>query len=256
MLLIRLIRMALHVVVGLWTCLLVFPRLDAASREWRIGRWAQRLLELCRVQVRVSGELMSGTLVVANHISWLDIFVINAQRPCRFVAKASIRHWPLVGSLCRQAGTVFLERGNPRDLRRIFHGLVKEMRAGGRFAFFPEGTTGHQGQLLPFHPNLFEAAIDAKVAVQPCAIRYLDTAGNPHPAIGFVGETSLVESILAIAGGGDIIVELQLLPLLATQGKTRRVLAVEARCAIASALGLEADAAGIQPETASGLQAA
>ena len=251
MLMLRLIRMVAHVIVGLLTCALVFPWLGAAARERRIQRWSVRLLELCRVQVRVSGELVPGAMVVSNHISWLDIYVINALQPCRFVAKASVRNWPVVGWLSAKTGTVFLERGNPRDLRRIFHDLVVNIQAGERFAFFPEGTTAHQGELLPFHPNLFEAAIDAGVPVQPYALRYLDVAGNWHPTVDFTGETSLVESILAIVGGGEIIVELQLLPPLSSQGMKRRELAAAARSAIVTALGLETDIAGNRPAATS-----
>ncbi|MBS1187332.1 MAG: acyl-phosphate glycerol 3-phosphate acyltransferase [Burkholderiaceae bacterium] len=256
MLIFRLVRMVMHVIAGLLTCALVFPHLNAAKRDERIWRWSVRLLEMCRVRVNVRGELVPNALVVSNHVSWLDIYVINAQQPCRFVAKDSIRSWPVVGWLCEQAGTVFLQRGNARDLRRIFHDLVTSMRFGGRFAFFPEGTTSHQGMLLPFHPNLFEAAIDAGVPVQPYAMRYLDAAGLLHPTIGFAGEISLIESILAIAGGSEIIVELQMLPVLPTQGMTRRELAFASRQAIANALGLDAGVADIQPETAHGLQAA
>ena len=256
MLILRLMRMVMHVIVGLWTCAVWFPRFDAAERERRIQRWSLRLLELCRVRVQVTGEPVPRALVVANHVSWLDIYVINAQRPRRFVAKDSVRNWPVVGWLSAKTGTVFLERGNPRDLRRIFHDLVRQMHAGDHFAFFPEGTTSHQGQLLPFHPNLFEAAIDAGVSVQPYALRYLDANGELHPTIGFAGEISLIESILAIAGGSEIIVELQMLPALPTQGANRRELAREARAAIATALNLEADIPGNQPAPQPDLQGA
>ncbi|MBS1169352.1 MAG: acyl-phosphate glycerol 3-phosphate acyltransferase [Burkholderiaceae bacterium] len=256
MLIFRLVRMVMHVITGLLTCALIFPHLNAAKRNERIWRWSAKLLEMCRVRVKVQGELVQNALVVSNHVSWLDIYVINSQQPCRFVAKDSIRSWPVVGWLCEQAGTVFLQRGNARDLRRIFHNLVENMQAGGRFAFFPEGTTSNQGTLLPFHPNLFEAAIDAGVPVQPYALRYLDAAGRPHPTIGFVGEISLLESILAIAGGSEIIVELQMLPVLPTEGARRRELAFESRQAIANALGLDVGVADSQPETERGLQAA
>ncbi len=103
------------------------------------------------------------------------------SQPCRFVAKSDIRDWPLIGWLCDKAGTVFIARGKQRDVRRIYQGLVTSIRAGERIAFFPEGTTVGQGTLLPFHANLFEAAIDA-VPVQPYALRYVDQDGRLHGA--------------------------------------------------------------------------
>ncbi|MEA5097177.1 MAG: lysophospholipid acyltransferase family protein [Burkholderiaceae bacterium] len=256
MLILRLLRLVTHVLAGLWICAVRFPKFDVAERDLRIRRWSQRLLELCQVQVRVQGELLPRALVVANHVSWLDIYVINAQHPRRFVAKASIRNWPAIGWLSEKTGTVFLQRGNPRDLRRIFEDLVEQMQAGERFAFFPEGTTSPQGTLLPFHPNLFEAAIDAGMPVQPYALRYLDANGQPHPTIGFAGDISLMESVVAIAGGSEIIVELQILPPVPTQGASRRELAVDARQRIANALGLEADIADNRPATRLDPQAA
>ena len=94
-------------------------------------------------------------MIVANHVSWLDIFVINALDPCRFVAKAEIRSWPVMGWLAAGAGTVFIARGNRRELRHIFKGIVSVLAQGQRVAFFPEGTTSRQGEVLPFHANLF-----------------------------------------------------------------------------------------------------
>src|SRR5690606_36823074 len=95
--------------------------------------------------------------------SWLDIFVIHAMHPCRFVAKAEIRGWPLIGWLCEQAGTIFIARGRLRDVRKIYEGAVRSLREGEHVAFFPEGTVSLQGSLLPFHANLFEAANEAQV---------------------------------------------------------------------------------------------
>jgi 1-acyl-sn-glycerol-3-phosphate acyltransferase len=176
-------------------------------------------------------------LVVANHVSWLDIFVINSLFPSRFVAKSDIRDWPLIGWLCARAGTVFISRGSLRDVRRIFQDLVSSIHDGDHVAFFPEGTTSTQGALAPFHANLFEAAIDAKAPVQPYALRYLDVQGRFHPTVDFVGDMSFAESLLAILRGDEIVAQLIVLPLIETTGAHRRDLARTAQQAIADALG-------------------
>jgi 1-acyl-sn-glycerol-3-phosphate acyltransferase len=235
----RLARVVLHLLQGLATCVLVFPWSGAALRERLIRRWSARLLGICRVRVeREDGtQPLAHALIVSNHISWLDIFVINSVHPCRFVAKAEIRAWPVLGWLVAQAGTVFIARGNRRDLRHIFKGLVDVLGQNQRVAFFPEGTTASQGQLLPFHANLFEAAIDARAAVQPVALAYLDGKGGWHPAVDYVGETTFVDSILRILGGPPMTARLQCLAPIPAEGAHRRELARAAQQAIEAALG-------------------
>jgi 1-acyl-sn-glycerol-3-phosphate acyltransferase len=190
-----------------------------------------------RVEREDGAQPLAHALIVSNHISWLDIFVINSVHPCRFVAKAEIRAWPVLGWLVAQAGTVFIARGNRRDLRHIFKGLVDVLGQNQRVAFFPEGTTASQGQLLPFHANLFEAAIDARAAVQPVALAYLDGKGGWHPAVDYVGETTFVDSILRILGGPPMTARLQCLAPIPAEGAHRRELARAAQQAIEAALG-------------------
>ncbi|MGZ5201174.1 MAG: lysophospholipid acyltransferase family protein [Telluria sp.] len=234
----RLTRAILHLLAGLATCAIVFPWASAALRERLTRRWSRHLLAMCRVQVEQppGAPALAHAMVVANHISWLDIFVINSLYPCRFVAKAEIRAWPVLGWLVERAGTVFIARGNRRDLRHIFKGMVEVLRQGQRVAFFPEGTTSLQGRLLPFHANLFEAAIDARVAVQPVAIEYVDAGGSYHRAVDYVGDTTFVRSFLAILSGPPVRARLTCLAPLTASGGQRRELAHAAHEAIGGAL--------------------
>lgn len=232
-----------HLVAGLATCALVFPLAGLQTRERLTRRWSRKLLGLCRVTVEQSGPegvagapVLEHALIVANHVSWLDIFVINALHPCRFVAKAEIRSWPVLGWLAASAGTVFIARGNRRELRHIFKGLVTVLQEGQRVAFFPEGTTSLQGEVLPFHANLFEAAIDAEVAVQPYALSYVDAAGAWHRSVDYVGDTTFVDSLLTILEGEPVIARLQPLTPIDGTGAHRRELAQAAQDAVAGAL--------------------
>lgn len=247
MIIFTVVRMFAHLFAGMATCAFLFPFLDRPGRQARIRRWSARLVRICGLKLAIrdpNGYLKSAAgaqaLMVANHISWLDIFVINSLEPCRFVAKSDIRSWPLVGWLCAKTGTIFISRGRPRDVRAIYQGLVESIKAGDRIAFFPEGTTAEQGTLLPFHPNLFEAAIDAGVPVQPYALRYLDDAGALHPAANFIGDTTIVESILAILktrGNRPLTAELTVLAPLASVGAHRRDLSMAVRTEIEKTLG-------------------
>jgi 1-acyl-sn-glycerol-3-phosphate acyltransferase len=190
---------------------------------------------------------LEHALFVANHISWLDIFVINSLYPCRFVAKAEIRAWPVLGWLAAAAGTIFIARGDRRELRHIFKGIVAVLEQGERVAFFPEGTVARQGTVLPFHANLFEAAVDARVAVQPCALAYLDAAGNWHGGVDYTGDVSFADSIVTILKGAPVRARLACLAPLAGAGAHRRELAQAAHDAIQAALSPPARAAESVP---------
>jgi 1-acyl-sn-glycerol-3-phosphate acyltransferase len=232
----RLLHVFLHLGQGLAICALVFPFAGAARRDAHIRRWSRRLLAICGVAVEQRGEALDHALVVANHVSWLDIFVINSLQPCRFVAKAEIRAWPVLGWLAAQGGTVFIARGNRRDLRHTFKGIVASLQRGERVAFFPEGTTAAQGAILPFHANLFEAAIDAEVMVQPYAIAYVDGAGALHPTVDFTGDMSFAASMMAILSGPPVRARLACLAPIAARGAHRRELADRSQQAVAQAL--------------------
>jgi 1-acyl-sn-glycerol-3-phosphate acyltransferase len=231
-------RVLLHLLRGLAISAFVFPLASDAHRQHCIRKWSAQLLAVLRVQVAPCDAALpaQAALIVANHISWLDIFVINALQPCRFVAKADIRHWPVLGWLCEKSGTMFIARGKQREVRRVYQGLVTALQGGERIAFFPEGTTAAQGTLLPFHANLFEAAIEARVPVQPCALRYLDAEGALHRAADFIGDTTFVDSLMTILRSNPMRAEITPLPTIAVRDAHRRELSVRAHDAIAAAL--------------------
>ena len=115
-------RTCVHVLEGVATTLVVFPLVGEPRRRALVRHWSRRLLAILAVEARVAGDLAAhrgNVLVVANHVSWLDIFVLNAHRPVRFVAKAEIAKWPFVSQLVRGAGTVFIERERRRDTHRV-----------------------------------------------------------------------------------------------------------------------------------------
>ena len=238
-------RLGVHLFVGLWKTAVIFPWLNDQGRERRIQRWSHQLVKICGIQMSFDAtqqaEPVSPALIICNHISWLDIFVINTIHPCRFVAKSDIRNWPLIGWLCDKTGTIFIARGKQSDVRRIYAGLVKSIHDGERVAFFPEGTTAPQGTVLPFHANLFEAAIEAQVPVQPYALRYVDGDGQLHDAADFIGEMTFVESVIAIVKSGGIKAELIRLPAISTTGAHRRELAATSRSMITTVLSPVSD---------------
>ena len=230
----RLAHVLLHLFAGLAACALVFPWCGEGLRERTIRRWSRKLLAIAGVRVQQEGGMaaLEHAMIVANHVSWLDIFVINALHPCHFVAKSEIRAWPVLGWLAEKGGTIFLARGSRRELRHIFKGMVAALQEGQRVAFFPEGTTSAQGSVLPFHANLFEAAVDARVQVQPYALRYLDDAGRLHASVDFSGDITFVQSMVAVLSGPPVHARLTCLAPLDAAGAHRRELAQAAQDAV------------------------
>ncbi|MGQ2920754.1 MAG: lysophospholipid acyltransferase family protein [Hydrogenophaga sp.] len=194
------LRATAHVVRGLWIIRTEFGRLTPPQTELVVREWTRRMLLIMGVELVVQGTPpeQGPLLQVANHMSWLDILVMNAARPSRFVSKADAERWPLLGSLITGAGTLYLERGNRRAAMRVVHHMAERLELGDILTVFPEGTTGDGQALLPFHANLLQAAIAARAPVLPIALRFVRSdSGEPHPAPIFVGETTLLGSIWA-----------------------------------------------------------
>jgi 1-acyl-sn-glycerol-3-phosphate acyltransferase len=235
----RVLRGVLHVLAGAWMCALVFPFLKAPQRLQRVGRWCARMLELLGVQLRASGTPRAGaTLLVANHVSWLDILAINAVAPARFVSKADVRAWPLLGWLVACGGTLFIERERKRDALRVVHQVAQALEAGDRVAVFPEGTTSDGHGLLPFHANLLQAAIATATPVQPIALRFSDASQPVSAAAAYVGDTSLLQSLWWVVTARDLQAHVQWLPALGSRHLDRRALADRLRGDIAQTLAL------------------
>jgi 1-acyl-sn-glycerol-3-phosphate acyltransferase len=231
------LRSVLHVFHGM-LIVLRFPSLDAAGRHERVQWWSAGLLRAAGLTLNVSGVPRPGaTLIVANHISWLDIAAIHAAAPhARFVSKADVLRWPLLGWLIRSAGTLFIERERKRDAVRVVHAMAESLRAGDTVAIFPEGTTGAGPELLPFHANLLQAAVATGTPVQPVVLRFADALQPFSPAVAYIGDTTLLQSIWRVLSASGLCAHVQLLPPIATVHADRRALAEHLRVLIAERL--------------------
>jgi len=231
----RIARATLHVLHGMLV-MTRFPALDAAGRQQRIQWWSAKLLRMMGLALHASGTPRPGaTLLVANHVSWLDIAAIHAVAPhARFVSKADVLAWPLLGWLIRGAGTLFIERERKRDALRVVHQIAESLQAGETVAVFPEGTTTDGRALLPFHANLLHAAVTTGTPVQPVALRYADTAHAISPAAEYLGDTSLLQSLWRVASARGLAVHVELLSAQGTRHADRRALALALREQIAA----------------------
>ncbi len=194
----RLLGTLVHILRGLWIIRWRFHNMDEATRATTVQAWAQQALSVMGMGLEVQGSPPPAgpVLLVANHISWLDILVVHATGHCRFVSKADVRAWPLIGTMATAAGTLYIERESRRDALRVVHQMAASLQAAEVLAVFPEGTTSDGTGLLPFHANLLQAALASNAPAQPVSIDYIDVAsGQRSLAPIYVGDDTLVASL-------------------------------------------------------------
>lgn len=237
---IRLIRLLFHVISGLLQSI-VYPYFPRHIQQNMMQRWANGLLSILAIRLRTYGRLptreVPRVLFAANHISWLDVCVLMAACPTRFVAKAEISRWPVLGMLSRNAGTLFIERAKRSDTLRINQQISEVLDKGERVTIFPEGTTTDGAQINHFHASLLQSAVTADALLYPVAIRYRDGAGNICKDAAYI-DPSLIASLQKILRLTSIDAELTFNPPISCGMKNRRELARLSEQAIASALSL------------------
>lgn len=194
----RALLLAAHLVYGVGLVAYVtFGGARRTPRERLTQGWNWRLLAILGVRLQMEGTPLRGAhLTVANHVSWLDIPVLAALEPTRFVSKSEVRYWPLAGWFATAAGTFFIRRGKG-GAARLLEKLVPHPCAGGCAVLFPEGTTTDGTEVRPFHPRLFQAAIDAQCAVQPVTLQY-SLAPDGRNVAPFIGNDLLGAHLLRL----------------------------------------------------------
>ncbi len=236
----RATRLFLHIISGLAQSAF-YPHVSQSVQKRMAQKWSVGLLAILCIRLRFSGAPPEANdqpiMLVANHVSWLDVYSLNTVCPARFVAKSEIRDWPLLGWLSRNVGTLFIERAKRRDTVRINQNIGNVLTLGDRVAVFPEGTTGDGTTLQHFHASLLQSAVAVEALLYPVAIRYYDVSGEVSKAAAYVS-ISLLGSLRRILQQPWIDVELIFSDPVNSSGKNRRELARSTEQAIAEALSL------------------
>lgn len=233
----RCLRLFLHLIKIGFGAAVIYPRAGVAGRARLKQQWSHQILKILSVHLEAKpSDAPLGCLIVANHISWLDVFAIHALRPSSFISKAEVRQWPFIGWLAEKNDTVFLRRGSRGHARIVNSEIDALLNAGRDVAIFPEGTTTDGTHLLGFHAALLQPAIETGRPILPLALSYLNPDGTLSTAPSFEGEITLVQCFLAILACRSLTVCLRPVPAIATPGRTRRELALEARSAIEAQL--------------------
>lgn len=189
--------------------------LHPPTRRHAKRRWFGGLLAAFGVKLRLEGHppgesARPGMLVVANHVSWLDVLALQAVTPMRMVAKAEMRRWPVLGMLAARAGTLFIDRTRPRELPRTVAHIAEQLRIGALIGAFPEGTTWCGRAAGRWRPAVFQAALDSGARIQPVMLRYRFEDGRGTTVPAFVGEATLLGSIREVVRARGLVVELVL----------------------------------------------
>ena len=223
----RAIRLILHIISGLAQSA-IYPRLSQPAQKNMSKNWSVGLLSILSIRLRLSGALPDAkdqpVMLVANHVSWLDVYSLITVCPSRFVAKSEIRGWPFLGWLSRNVGTLFIERKKITDIVRINQDISNALTTGDLVAIFPEGTTSDGTTVKKFHASLLQSAVAVEATIYPVAIRYHDTSGELSKAPVYV-DVSLLESIGQILQQPWIEVELIFADPVNSSGKNRQELA-------------------------------
>ncbi|SEF60254.1 lysophospholipid acyltransferase family protein [Nitrosomonas ureae] len=236
----RLTRLLFHVASGLLQSV-VYPYFPLSIQRKLMQRWAGGLLSVLEIRLQCHGRLPTAeipcVLLAANHISWLDVCVLMAVCPTRFVAKAEISRWPILGRLSRNVGTLFIERAKRADTLRINQRISEVLERGERVTVFPEGTTTDGTRLEHFHASLLQSAVTTDALLYPVAIRYRNSAGGICQEAVYA-ESSLVVSLQKILSQTRIDAELTFNSPISCGTKNRRELARLSEQAIADTLSL------------------
>jgi 1-acyl-sn-glycerol-3-phosphate acyltransferase len=173
----------------------------------------------CIVEGRPPGHA-SRALIVANHVSWLDVTVIGSQQPLSFVAKSDVAGWPGIGLLAKLQDTVFIDRSRRAATASTTAQMGARLSNGDCMVLFAEGTTGDGTRILPFRSSLLGAVRqalgpdgDGEIMVQPLTILYVGRHGIPggraeRALLAWYGDTELMPHLLEILNGGPVDVRL------------------------------------------------
>lgn len=238
--------MLLHILIG--TPVVVVCQYPWAQRV-RVGErtlkeavsmwWSRMVCRIFGLKIRSTGTLGRGAqLVVANHISWIDIPLMHSQGGMGFVSKAEIAEWPVIGFLAKVGGTVFHRRGSHDSASGVREAMSEQLMRQGRVAIFPEGGILPGAGVKRFHGRLFAAAIDSRARIQPIMLRYLRDGHHIHDVTFLPGE-HFVANFFRLLRQRPVVADIAVLPTIESAGKQRKPLAAEAEAMVRAAFEAE-----------------
>ncbi len=203
-------RRAVALVVEIFLCIIRFWlfRLSGPLTLERRAQWAQgcaqRFLSTLNIAYKVEGRPAAHGLVVANHLSYIDVLVLSAEMPCFFVAKMEIGGWPFFGRAARSGGTIFVDRGSAESAKSVAEQMKERLRLpiSVPVLLFPEGTSTDGSEVIRFHSRLIDPATSLGVPITTAAIRYTIHDGTPERELCWYGDEKFVSHLWKVLGVG------------------------------------------------------
>ncbi|WP_071057796.1 1-acyl-sn-glycerol-3-phosphate acyltransferase [Pelistega sp. MC2] len=217
---IRVIGLLCVLILGLFIAFAIYAWLGKTQKEWVLSNWSKLLMSTTGVRITQEGQPIMGgpVMLTANHVSWIDIFIINSQRATSFIAKSEIRQWPVIGWLVAAVGTIFIQRGSRQAVIDINAGMADYFKENTCIGLFPEGTTSDGFTVLHMFSGLLEGAMNARVPIQPVALLFT-YKGKRSGRVAFVGEQTLVANIWVLLSSKDVGVTVRFLPPITQAGE-------------------------------------
>lgn len=207
------------------------PGLDVIMESW----WTATACRLFGLRITVTGQVAdTASLVVANHISWLDIPLLYSVAPMGFVSKAEVDRWPILGFIARFGSSLFHDRGSHDSARNVLAAMVERLQQGKRVTIFPEGGILSGEHIKPFHARMFAAAIESGAAVQPMMLRYVKD-GRRYQDIRFKPKEHFLANFMRLLTQPSRLAEVAILQPIESRNQPRKDLAKAAQAAIAEA---------------------
>ena len=201
--------------VALASCILHYwrlrlrRRLSLEQRAFWLQDSCRRVLAAMRVPYCVEGKPPGCGVLVANHLSYLDVVVFSAATPCFFVAKAEVSRWPYFGEAARSGGTLFIERGSRASADQVAAQIADRLAVSVPVLFFPEGTSTDGSTVRRFHSRLFVPAMQAGAPVTAAAIRYVRADGGPERDLCWFGDAPFLPHLWRVLGAGRFHAEIR-----------------------------------------------
>jgi 1-acyl-sn-glycerol-3-phosphate acyltransferase len=241
-LLYRLPVIVLHLLLALPVALLAsvppLPRLRLGGRSLDVimeSWWTATACRIFGLRIRVTGQVQdTASLVVANHISWLDIPLLYSIAPMGFVSKAEVDKWPILGFIARFGNSLFHDRGSHDSARSVLSAMIERLQQGKRVTIFPEGGILPGEHIKPFHARMFAAAIESGALVQPLMLRYVKD-GRHYRDIRFRPRENFLANFFRLLTQPVRLAEVAILEPITAQHQPRKDLAKAARTAISEA---------------------
>lgn len=216
-LIIRLFLLLIFHLICFFLVIIFYPILPKKYWTYFVKMWAHGTVRIVGIKIEVVGTKaaynQTNTMVIANHISWLDIPILYTQYSVGFIGRIEMKKWPLLSLLIKSGGTIFINRKQKRDLIKVNSIVSQQLAAGATVGLFPEGQTGNGLSLQPFKSSLLEAPILAKSTIIPLVIKYYTKEGYLTTATTYEGDITLWQSLRSSLLLNGILVKITLLPL-------------------------------------------